>query len=323
MKMLLATLAMATLVLATPALAADWKEGSKVRIATEGAYPPWNDKDASGKLVGFEIDLAADLCRRMKVKCVMIPRLWKGAIEALRAGEFDAVMTGVSITEKRKKRIAFSRAYAAAPAAFAVRTGGPLAGVSTRTASVTLGSLDTEEKAAIATLQKTFAGKTLGAQAATSLEGFLRTFMADAARIRTFETQGELDRALLAGRVDAAFAQTSYLKPLIERAKGKLKILRPGFTGGLLGMGTGVGVRHGDKALAVLFSKAIEAAIKDGALSRFAVKWSASTSRKGMTEMSEDATPQTDPIARRDRPRLHPRGRRQENPAPEADKKSL
>ena len=125
MKMLLPILALATLVLASQALAADWKEGSKVRIATEGAYPPWNDTDASGKLIGFEIDLAADLCRRMKVKCVMIPRAWEGIIPALRAGAFDAIMSGMAITEKRKKLITYSRPFAASPHVFVVRADGP------------------------------------------------------------------------------------------------------------------------------------------------------------------------------------------------------
>ena len=35
----------------------------KIKIGTEGAYPPWNSKDASGKLIGFEVELAWTLCR--------------------------------------------------------------------------------------------------------------------------------------------------------------------------------------------------------------------------------------------------------------------
>lgn len=273
MRMLLATLALATLVLTGAVQAADWKPGAVVRIATEGAYPPWNDTDASGKLVGFEIDLAADLCRRMKVKCVMIPRAWEGIITALRAGAFDAIMSGMAITEKRKKRITYSRPYAASPHVFVVRADGPLAGVSTRAASVTLGSLDAGEKAAVATLRKAFAGKTVGAQAGTVFVNFLKIHMADAVRIRTFKYQGDVDAALLAGRVDALLAQTSYLNPVLERERGKLKVVGPGFTGGSLGEGIGIGIRKEDRALAEMFSKAIEAAIKDGALRKLAVKW--------------------------------------------------
>ncbi|MCY3825307.1 MAG: transporter substrate-binding domain-containing protein [Nitrospinae bacterium] len=273
MKMLLAALALATLVFTGAVQAADWKEGSTVRIATEGAYPPWNDTDASGKLVGFEIDLAADLCRRMKVTCVMIPRAWEGIIPALRAGAFDAIMSGMAITEERKKRITYSRPFAASPHVFVVRADGPLAGVSTKAASVTLGSLDAKEKAAIGTLRKAFAGKTVGAQAGTVFVNFLKIHMADAVRLRTFKYQGDVDAALLAGRVDALLAQSSYLKPVLERERGKLKVVGPGFTGGSLGEGIGIGIRKEDRALAEMFSRAITAAIKDGALRKLAVKW--------------------------------------------------
>ena len=231
MRMLPAALALATLVFTGAVQAADWKPGAAVRIATEGAYPPWNDTDVSGKLVGFEIDLAADLCRRMKVTCKMIPRAWEGIITALRAGAFDAIMSGMAITAKRRKRITYSRPFAASPHVFVVRAGGPLAGVSTETASVTLGSLDAKEKAAIGTLREAFAGKTVGVQAGTVFVNFLKIHMADAVRIRTFKYQGDVDAALLAGRVDALLAQTSkWFGLLAARARkgaGKAEGRRP------------------------------------------------------------------------------------------------
>ena len=273
MKMVLAVLVLATLALASPAQAANWGPGASVRIATEGAYPPWNDTDASGKLVGFEIDLAADLCRRMKVTCRMIPRAWEGIIPALRAGAFDAIMSGMAITAKRRKRITYSRPFAASPHVFVVRVDGPLAGVSTKAASVTLGSLIAEEKAAIGTLRKAFAGKKIGAQAGTVFVNFLKIHMAEAVRIRTFKLQGDVDAALLAGRVDALLAQTSYLQPVLEKERGKLKVVGPGFTGGSLGEGIGIGIRKEDRALAEMFSRAIEAATTDGTLSRLSRKW--------------------------------------------------
>ena len=39
----------------------------KIKIGTEGAYPPWNSKDASGNLIGFEVELAQELCTIMKL----------------------------------------------------------------------------------------------------------------------------------------------------------------------------------------------------------------------------------------------------------------
>ncbi|MEO1694342.1 MAG: transporter substrate-binding domain-containing protein, partial [Pseudomonadota bacterium] len=94
---------------AAPLAAKEWKE---VRIATEGAYKPWNFKDSAGKIIGYEVDLANDLCKRMGVKCTIVEQAWDGIIPALQAGKYDVIMAGMSITDKRKKIISFSRSYA-------------------------------------------------------------------------------------------------------------------------------------------------------------------------------------------------------------------
>ncbi|HZH52943.1 MAG TPA: transporter substrate-binding domain-containing protein, partial [Microvirga sp.] len=60
-----------------------------VKIATEGAYAPWNLTGPGGKLEGFEIDLANDLCGRMKVKCEIVAQDWDGIIPALQAKKYD------------------------------------------------------------------------------------------------------------------------------------------------------------------------------------------------------------------------------------------
>src|ERR671921_493793 len=93
---------------------------STVRIATEGAYVPWNFTGPGGKLEGFEIDLANDLCGRMKVKCEIVAQDWDGIIPALQAKKYDAIMAGMSITDKRLEVIDFSRAYANDPNGLAV-----------------------------------------------------------------------------------------------------------------------------------------------------------------------------------------------------------
>ena len=76
-----------------------------VKIGTEGAYPPWNAKDASGKLIGFEVDLAMELCKIMKHSCTLVEQDWDGMIPALQSGKFDAIMAGMSITDERKKKL--------------------------------------------------------------------------------------------------------------------------------------------------------------------------------------------------------------------------
>ncbi len=101
--------------------AAQGKKWETVKIATEGAYAPWNFQSPSGKLDGFEIDLANDLCTRMKVKCEIVAQDWDGIIPALTAQKYDAIMAGMNITDKRLEVIDFSRAYAAGRTAGARR----------------------------------------------------------------------------------------------------------------------------------------------------------------------------------------------------------
>ena len=81
----------------------------KIRIGTEGAYPPWNSKDASGKLIGFEVELAWTLCRYIGQQCEIVEQDWDGMIPALIMRKFDAIMAGMSITDERKKAINFSQ----------------------------------------------------------------------------------------------------------------------------------------------------------------------------------------------------------------------
>ena len=99
-----------------------------IKIGTEGAYPPWNSKDASGKLIGFEVELAWTLCRYIGKQCEIVEQDWDGMIPALLMRKFDAIMAGMSITDERLKTINFSQGYADEVAQLAVMKGSDLEG---------------------------------------------------------------------------------------------------------------------------------------------------------------------------------------------------
>ena len=103
----------------------------KIKIGTEGAYPPWNAKDASGKLIGFEVELANELCKIMGHECTIVEQDWDGMIPALLMRKFDAIMAGMSITDKRLKTINFSQGYADEVASLAVMKGSSLESMET------------------------------------------------------------------------------------------------------------------------------------------------------------------------------------------------
>ena len=260
-----------SLFLAAPAAAQDW---STIRIASAGAFAVCNFPPRAGELAGFEIDLAADLCERMAAECELVAQAWDGIIPALQAGRYDAIMAGMSITDERREVITFSRPYVRTPASFVVTQDSPFADFDAGEEAVNMAQLTPEGEAAIAAIAETFGGSIIGVQTATTHENFLRTYLGDAAEIRSYDTQENLDLDLQSGRIDAALASMSYWVPLIESEQGQdLVLVGPAFSGGVFGEGIGVGIRQADADLADKFSTAIEAAIEDGTVSALSVEW--------------------------------------------------
>ena len=92
----LAAIGLFTLAATAHAQAPDWK---KVRVAVEGAYPPFSEVGSDGKIKGFDIDIANALCAEMKAECQLVQQEWDGMIPALQARKFDAILASMAITE--------------------------------------------------------------------------------------------------------------------------------------------------------------------------------------------------------------------------------
>ncbi|HYG86263.1 MAG TPA: transporter substrate-binding domain-containing protein [Azospirillum sp.] len=244
-------------------------EGIKVRIATEGAFAPWNATDPAGTLIGFEPDLARDLCRRMRAQCDLVAQDWDGMIPALIAGRYDAIMAGMVITEERRKAIAFAGPYANEPSVFAARRDAPLAALTLGRARVELGRLQPDDERLLSRLGEAMAGKTVGVQVSTIQAVVLETHFPQVT-LRLYERLDAAALDLEAGRIDALFANRSALNALTS---GDLTLFGPSIAGGPLGVGVGVGVRHADVALKDRFDEAIAAATADGTVSALSLRW--------------------------------------------------
>jgi octopine/nopaline transport system substrate-binding protein len=260
--------------LAIGAAAAQGKKWETVKIATEGAYAPWNFTGAGGKLEGFEIDLANDLCNRMKVKCEIVAQDWDGIIPALQAKKYDAIMAGMSITDERKKVIEFSASYANSPNGFLVAKNSPLAKMPGTGQAFNLSSQTAEAEKAIEAVKPVLKGKTIGVQTSTIHSAFADKYFKGTAEIREYKTTEAHDLDLAAGRIDAVLADATALIGTLGKPEFKdYQMVGPSITGGMLGSGVGVGLRKEDADLKRMFDEAIKAAIADGTTKKLSDKW--------------------------------------------------
>jgi len=244
----------------------------KIKIGTEGAYPPWNSKDASGKLIGFEVELAWTLCRYIGEQCEIVEQDWDGMIPALIMRKFDAIMAGMSITAERQKAISFSQGYADEVASLAVMKGSSLEGMET-SEGINLGKKTGAVKKDLKTLTGALAGKTVCVQTATIHQNFLESGDVGKVNVRTYKTQDEVNLDLAAGRCDAALAAAVAFSDYAEKSGKPVVLVGPTFSGGAFGNGVGVGIRKDDTDLLNAFNKAIDKARKNGDISRIAIKW--------------------------------------------------
>jgi octopine/nopaline transport system substrate-binding protein len=246
---------------------------TSVTIATEGAYAPWNFTNADGTLTGFEIDLAKDLCARMKIECMIIAQDWDGLIPSLTVGKYDAIMASMFITDKRLEVIDFSRPYAVDPSGFAVARGGPLAEAGMSDLKFDLGD-EAAAQEAVDKMKPLLKGLVIGAQAGTTNLAFVQKYFADTVEIREYKTTEQHDLDLAAGRIDGIFSQQTALAATLAKPEfADFTVAGPGFVGGVFGRGTGAGMRKEDTALKAMFDTAIGEAMADGTIRRLSMQW--------------------------------------------------
>ncbi len=249
------------------------EDARTIKIATEGAFPPWNAVDTSGRPVGFDVDVGAALCARANLKCEFVTQAWDGIIPALTVGKYDAIMAGMSITEKRKRVISFSEPYALTSNYFVVSKSIGLPAMENGMKLDLTTETDTGKRL-LADLKGNLKGRSIGVQGSTNAEAFVREYFGDTVEVRTYDKQDNLNLDLVAGRIDGGLADFSVWKAFLESKDGNsAHLYGPRISGGLFGPGVGIGLRKEDEALSEKFNGAIRAIAADGTLKDISLRW--------------------------------------------------
>ncbi len=211
-----------------------------VRLATEGAYPPWNFVNEQGEPDGFEREMGDELCRRAGLTCTWVVNDWDSLIPNLVAGNYDAIIASLSVTEARQQIIAFSEEYLPPdPSAFfAVPGAGPEA---------------------------------MTGVVATQSNTVFVTYLAEtSATIAEFPGPDDVVAAVRNGVADAGLFDRAFLDPILNESGGALVYLGDDL---FLSNGPGVGVRQSDPSLRATFSAAIAEMKADGSLNAMIARW--------------------------------------------------
>ena len=215
----------------------------KIRIGTEGAYPPFNMIDQDGQVAGFDVDIAKALCTKMDTECVFVTQDWDGIIPGLLARKYAAVVASMSITEERKKAVDFSDRYYSNSLAMIAKSGT---------------NIDPTQ------LQ----GKSVGAQRATIAADHANAI--EGANVKLYDTQENAYLDLNSGRIDVLMTDRLPGYDWLNSEQGK----GFEFIGDAIDIGDqiGIAVRKGDK-LRERLNKAIEEIRADGTYQRINAKY--------------------------------------------------
>lgn len=241
---LLAGLSVPLALLAPAAVQA--KEWKTVRIGMDATYPPFESVEPSGKIVGFEVDLARELCTRMKVTCTFQNQDWDGIIPALLAGKFDAILSSMNETPARAKRVLFSDVYYA-----------------TAPVWVTQAATKSDDTSPAA-----MKGKTVGTQSSTTFAGYLDKNY-KGVDVKLYPGGDEPLADLANGRLDYVVLDELVTEKFMEKNPGCCRIISKIVRDPeVFGPGVGVAMRPDDTELKDMFNKAIAEVNADGTFDR-------------------------------------------------------
>ncbi|GAA5532413.1 ABC transporter substrate-binding protein [Deinococcus aluminii] len=184
--------------LASAAEARTWDEIKKsgtIRIATEGAFPPFNLMKGN-QLTGFEVDLANALAQQLGLKVQWVTQPFDNLLIGLNQDRYDFVIASHGITPERQKAVDFANPHYCTGGAIVTHPGGPMTAAALK-------------------------GKTVAVQVGT-------TYLQNVSKVpgvgdvKTFPKDTDAQAALLAGRVDAWVGDKFTGLDLVKAQKGKL-----------------------------------------------------------------------------------------------------
>jgi polar amino acid transport system substrate-binding protein len=223
----------------------------KLVLGFDDTFVPMGFKDDKGEVVGFDIDLAKEVSKKIGKEITFQPIDWSMKETELNSGKIDFIWNGYTITKEREEKVSFSTPY-----------------LDNRQVIITLASSNITSKTDLKGAKVGAQNQSSAVDAISKEAELLKTF--DEGKVYTFETNNDALMDLEAGRIDAVVADEILARYYIsQKGADKYKVLKDDF-----GSETyGVGVRKSDKALLDKLNKAFDEMRNDGTAKKISEKW--------------------------------------------------
>ncbi|MFI6264966.1 basic amino acid ABC transporter substrate-binding protein [Micromonospora sp. NPDC051006] len=224
-------------------------EKDKLTVCTHLPYAPFQSKDASGKVVGFDVDVIDLVAKELGAEQKIIDTPFEGikSGQDLNTGKCDVAAAGMTITEERQKVMNFSDPYFDATQALLVKTGKPYK------------SLDDLK------------GKKVGVQAATTGRDYARKHEAEKSlQLVEFEDLAALQQALANGQVEAAVNDLPVWTEYIKEHQGGFEVTAEFDTGEQYGFSV---KKDSNPELLKKINEVLAKAKQDGTYNKIYEKW--------------------------------------------------
>ncbi len=224
------------------------KEKGKFVLGLDDAFPPMGFRNDKNEIVGFDVDLAREVTKRMGVDLVLQPIDWNAKEQELNTGKIDCIWNGFTITEERKVAMAMTKPYMKNAQVLVV------------------------QKASSFNTLADLAGKSVGHQAGSTAADAIEANAAFKSSLKgTVEFKDNLTALmdLEIGGVDAVAMDLIVANYSITQSGKPFRVLGEY----LAPEDYGVGFRKGDLALRNEAQKHLEAMAKDGTLARISTAW--------------------------------------------------
>lgn len=226
------------------------KDNGKLVLGLDDSFPPMGFRDDKNNIVGFDIDLAAAVCKKLGVELVTQPIKWEAKEQELNTKSIDCIWNGLSITDDNKQNMTMTEPYMANEITLVVTKDSQVASL------------------------KDMAGKKLAVQGGSSAEETLdsednKDFKASLGKVNPFSDYNTALMDLDSGNSDAVLMDSVMANYMINEAGKDYKVL----SDTLLEDKYGIGFRKGDQALCDAVWNALKELKKDGTVQKISEKW--------------------------------------------------